>query len=109
MKIGRAGYRAHLFFVFSLLGDSSMAKTRLKLSQAIPALALAAAVVAPMPQALSSLSAAPAAQAATNPCAPSNPCAPGKKMGKTDKKAGNPCAPSKKSDKKATNPCAPSK
>ena len=53
-----------------------MAKARLiKLSQALPALALAAAVVAPMPQALSSLSATGIAHASSNPCAPSNPCA----------------------------------
>ena len=49
-----------------------MSQTRIKLSRAVPALALAAAVVAPMPQALRVLSAAPAAQAAGNPCAPSN-------------------------------------
>ena len=73
-----------------------MAKTSIKLSQALPALALAAAVIAPMPQALSSLSPTGVAQAASNPCAPS------KKMDK--KKSSNPCAPSK-----GSNPCAPSK
>lgn len=86
-----------------------MIKSRLKLSQAVPALALAAAVVAPMPQALSALSAAPVAMASNNPCAPSgaeNPCAPATKKS-TKKKAGNPCAPAK-SEKKSANPCAPS-
>ena len=89
-----------------------MSKSRIKLSQALPVLALAAAAVAPMPQALGSLSASPAALAAGNPCAPSNPCAPMGAKGKA--KAGNPCAP--KSGKaggmsggKAGNPCAPSK
>jgi hypothetical protein len=86
-----------------------MAKARIKLSQALPALALAAAVVAPMPQALSALSATSIAQAAGNPCAPSNPCAPAKKSEKKmdkkmEKKGANPCAPSK-----GSNPCAPSK
>jgi len=82
-----------------------MAKARIKLSQALPALALAAAVVAPMPQALSALSATSVAQAAGNPCAPSNPCAPAKKSEKKmEKKGANPCAPSK-----GSNPCAPSK
>ena len=87
---------------------------RLKLSHALPALALAAAVVAPMPQALSSLSATTAAHAAANPCAPGNPCAPSsKKANKTMekkmvKKAGNPCAPGK-AQHKSSNPCAPSK
>ncbi|MGC9162274.1 MAG: hypothetical protein ACP5F9_01815 [Thiomonas sp.] len=85
-----------------------MAQARIKLSQALPALALAAAVVAPMPQALSSLSATGVAHAASNPCAPSkgsNPCAPSKKMDKKmEKKGSNPCAPSK-----GSNPCAPSK
>ncbi len=89
-----------------------MAHSRLKLSQALPTLALAAAIVAPMPQALSSLSGAPTAQAAANPCAPSNPCAPAsKKMDKKmnmEKKAGNPCAPGKMGNK-SSNPCAPSK
>lgn len=85
-----------------------MSKSRLKLSQAIPALALAAAVVAPMPQALSVLSATSVAMASSNPCAPSgaeNPCAPAAK--KSSKKAGNPCAPTKGTKKKSDNPCAP--
>ena len=86
-----------------------MKSSRIKLSRAVPALALAAAIVAPMPQAMHALSAAPAALASGNPCATSNPCAPssGKKMDKKmEKKAGNPCAPASK--KKSNNPCAPS-
>ncbi|MGC8508706.1 MAG: hypothetical protein ACP5NM_10635 [Thiomonas sp.] len=83
------------------------ARNRRSLSHALPALAIAAAMVSPMPQALSSLAPIQAAQAASNPCAPAKPCAPaGKKSTKMGHKAGNPCAPA---GKKAMNPCAPSK
>ncbi len=82
-----------------------MAQNRIKLSRAVPLLALAAAVVSPMPQALNRVAPAPVAQAAGNPCAPSNPCAPAAGNGK--QKAGNPCAPAASKKHKSGNPCAP--
>ena len=84
----------------------SRIKTRIKLSHALPVLALAAAAVAPMPQALRAASPTALAQGAANRCAPGNPCAPS--GAKKKAKAGNPCAPAAgKSKKKSANPCAP--
>ncbi len=83
-----------------------MAQRRIRLSQALPLLALAATVVAPMPQALNRVSPVPSALAAGNPCAPSNPCAPA--AGSNKQKAGNPCAPAASKKHKSGNPCAPS-
>jgi hypothetical protein len=82
-------------------------RKRRSLSQALPSLAIAAAMASPMPAALSFLAPIQAAQASSNPCAPTSPCAPnGKTSTKMERKAANPCAPS---GKKAMNPCAPSK
>jgi len=73
-----------------------------KVAEALSALMLATALVAPAPAAIAAD--APAStvkdgKKAANPCGPDNPCGPAKK--KKKKGSDNPCAPA--------NPCAPKK
>ncbi|MBN2690967.1 MAG: hypothetical protein JXR43_03800 [Burkholderiaceae bacterium] len=64
---------------------------RPSLSRALPALAVAAALVAPMPQALSAFSPIATAHAASCVCAPMHACAPASKhMQQTDRASTRP-------------------